>query len=131
MMKKNKMIGILISIAITMFTLPSLAAEYMCKARLSPGSGSNGDYGYIVYTTTTLPRCAGTTVKGTAIICSTGATSSSCPSSSINHHRSDQLIALYHTLVDAAESELRVESFVTSCNGGASGCVAYVGIRAD
>ena len=122
---RKKLIGTLAALMIMAAAGPA-SAEYICRWNWVPSSGGLGSSGYIQMTDYTGPSCTGTFLK-TWVMCSSGAsaTSGSCPSSTSYHFTITQMSAMAAAISHAALWNTRVTWAATTCNGGASGCLAY------
>ena len=119
--------------AIAFATVTSVAgvasAGYVCSVRTGYNSTAYGFSGSVYYTEYSLPDCQGSYL-GSRYICSSGATTSVCTSSSIYQQNSTQLQSLYLGLVEAAVHNTEITSYTTSaCNSSGSSCWAllYIG----
>jgi hypothetical protein len=108
------------------------AADYLCRAGLRAGSSTStlGTDGYINFLVYNGPDCTGTFV-GAYYLCSPGATSTSCASSSSYHYSEAQLVGLIQTMQHAIESNTRINHLAQQCNGGALACGSTIDFRGD
>jgi hypothetical protein len=106
------------------------SADYVCSASYRPiNSTSTGSEGYIVFSLYTETACSGDLIQS-YYMSSTGATSTSCATSSYRWERQG-LLAMIGALQRAASDNQSVNPTVTTCNGGASGCLAYPKFASD
>lgn len=116
-------------VALGLFLLPSLASAdygYPCYFRYLPSySGTLGSDGYILVSFYSQPACSGSFVAS-KYICSTGATSNSCPSSSVFYNNGTGLGNLAILLQNAVLEGQKTYYSTTACNGGGSGCLGYI-----
>jgi hypothetical protein len=103
----------------------SATYDHVCWMRLTPGSGSLGTAGYIQVTVYTQPNCAGSYV-GSYSLCSGGATSSACASSTTFRYSEALLAAQYQALRAAQAADQPVTISSTTCIGGTAGCAGSV-----
>ena len=116
-----------------LYLLPTIASAstnnvYVCAVDSLTGShdGSRGDFGYIYFSYYSAPNCTGTS-RGGHVVCSRGATSSSCPSNPAYLFTESQLGNMAQMLQNAAVNGTRIDTNTTTCQGGnGSNCLWYV-----
>jgi hypothetical protein len=119
-MTKKKIAVSLLALTTTSLLAATASADYFCNASYRPYSSTYGNAGFITATVYSGPDCTGSLV-GTRIICTTGATSTSCPVASF--HRTDsQLQADVMPILYAIDKNVKFLGTYAVCIGGASGC---------
>jgi hypothetical protein len=106
------------------------SAGYICGTTYRAASSTLGSEGYLYYTVYSGPDCTGDTLS-INYLCSSGATSSVCASSSSYRYDRQSLIALYGSVINALTNNVYVSASTTSCLGGGSGCGAYFYVYSD
>lgn len=117
--------------AILVFTCMSLAAtavsaSYICNLQYEAGNSSYGNYGNIQFDIGQTTECSAfpfPLISGR--FCSTGATNSSCATSSIYRFTSaDQTATFFAVMLEALERDTPLTLVTASCIGGGGGCAA-------
>jgi hypothetical protein len=113
------------------FSIAEAKAEYVCTVRYYPSTTTGyGNEGYILLTTYSAPNCSGT-FDATSYVCSPGATSTSCVSSTAYRYDRQSILAVYQSLQRAAAADQGVDVNAVTCNGGSGSCFSSVGFTSD
>lgn len=127
-MKKGWFLGAVLVAATAALAPGRAAAEYVCQADYFPRGSSPLAPSRCRVIVNTLPACAGSAV-GTFWYCEKDATSTLCASGSSMRYERDELLTLFKAAAEAARTGQSVLPSMTTCNGGGSGCGAYLSFR--
>src|SRR5687767_9588939 len=98
-MRISKLLVGLVAFIAVHVTARAASADYVCGTSFRPSTSAGfGSEGYVGVTVYTGKDCTGTLVAN-YWLCSTGATSTSCPSSASNRYERQGLLAAYRALM--------------------------------
>lgn len=94
------------------FAAPAFADSdgYVCKVQYEGVQGPSGYFGNIIVTVNSLASCGGTTM-GPYIVCSYGATASTCDTAYL--YSEAQLIAFFRALRDAGQTNQKIHTYLS------------------
>jgi hypothetical protein len=120
----KKLSGFLL-LVLSIFSVSSAQADYVCQVTYWPSQGTLGDNGYVKVVFSTESTCPSANRK-TYYLCSENSTGPECASSARYEYNLTVLLTHFNALRDVAQRSSPVLLFTSGCEGGVGSCLTNI-----